>query len=250
MAQTYRIPVLGADGRLPDAYTPQEVIDSAAAAQASAEAASLNLTATATPVAAGSAPTAGVTGTMPNLALSLGIPAGQPSAYELRGSGSPYNSVTPPGAGYYYTDTAGTCGAWRWVSTGTSKTSWTILYGNSGWRDITSLLIKGWTATAVKLRRINNSVSVALIGLSGAAASMSLATSNIDNIAPANVTGSIYLPMVRGASYITSTVAWLWTNGTITNLQLERTLITPEANRLLSWQTDSAWFTTLPGIAG
>ena len=36
--QTYRIPVLASDGRLPDAYTPQEVIDSSAAAAAARDA--------------------------------------------------------------------------------------------------------------------------------------------------------------------------------------------------------------------
>lgn len=63
-------------------------------------------------------------------------PAGSPSTYELRGSGSPYGVVTPPGAGYYYTDTAGTLGAWRWMSTGVTSTSWIVVQGDTGWRDI------------------------------------------------------------------------------------------------------------------
>lgn len=82
------------------------------------------------------------------------------STVEIRGTGSPYGVVTPPAAGTYYTDTAGTNGAWRWIATGTTSTSWVVQHGDTGWRDISSLLINGWVASttygAPCLRRIGS----------------------------------------------------------------------------------------------
>lgn len=126
-------------------------------------------TASASTLSAGSAATAAVSGTYPNLALTFGIPRGADgaggsgtgqTAYEMRGTGSPYGVVTPPAAGTYYTDTAGTNGAWRWIATGTTSTSWVVQHGDTGWRDISSLLISEWVASttygAPCLRRIGS----------------------------------------------------------------------------------------------
>ena len=126
-------------------------------------------TASASTLSAGSAATAAVSGTYPNLALTFGIPRGADgaagsgtgqTAYEMRGTGSPYGVITPPAAGVYYTDTAGTMGAWRWIATGTTSTSWVVQHGDTGWRDISSLLINEWVAStaygAPCLRRIGS----------------------------------------------------------------------------------------------
>ena len=82
------------------------------------------------------------------------------STVEMRGTGSPYGVITPPAAGTYYTDTAGTNGAWRWIATGTTSTSWVVQHGDTGWRDISSLLISEWVASttygAPCLRRIGS----------------------------------------------------------------------------------------------
>lgn len=104
------------------------------------------------------------TGTPEAAQVQLTIPrgdVGNPTAYELRGSGSPYNVVTPASAGIYYTDTAATCGAIRWVSTGITNTSWIVTVGDTGWRDVTSLAAASgfWSRAAgsdpLALRRIN-----------------------------------------------------------------------------------------------
>ena len=126
-------------------------------------------TASASTLSAGAAATAAVSGTYPNLALTFGIPRGADgaggsgtgqTAYEMRGTGSPYGVITPPAAGTYYTDTAGTMGAWRWIATGTTSTSWVVQHGDTGWRDISSLLINEWVASttygAPCLRRIGS----------------------------------------------------------------------------------------------
>lgn len=82
------------------------------------------------------------------------------STVEIRGTGSPYGTVTPPAVGTYYTDTAGTMGAWRWIATGTTSASWVVQHGDTGWRDISSLLINEWVASttygAPCLRRIGS----------------------------------------------------------------------------------------------
>ena len=68
---------------------------------------------------------------------------GQPSAFELRGTGMPEGKVTA-NPGTYYTDTAGTNGAWRWIKkTGTGTTGWDVMTGDTGWRDLTPYLVNG-----------------------------------------------------------------------------------------------------------
>jgi hypothetical protein len=58
----------------------------------------------------------------------------------------PNGVVTAP-AGTYYTDTAGTNGAWRWLKTsGTGNTGWTVIYGDTGERRYsTPYLLNGYT---------------------------------------------------------------------------------------------------------
>ena len=62
------------------------------------------------------------------------------AVYELRGEGFPGSTTAtndaPPGT--YYTDTAGTCGAWRWLKTtaGSGTSKWVVAYGDTGWRSI------------------------------------------------------------------------------------------------------------------
>lgn len=64
---------------------------------------------------------------------------GSPTAFELRGTGFPEGAVTAP-IGTYYTDVAATNGAIRWVkASGTGNTGWKVLYGDTGWRDVSSL---------------------------------------------------------------------------------------------------------------
>ena len=55
---------------------------------------------------------------------------------ELYGTGSPEGVVTAT-PGTEYLDTAGTCGAWRWIKvSGTGTTGWKVTYGDTGWRNM------------------------------------------------------------------------------------------------------------------
>ena len=144
---------------------------------------------TVTTGAPGSQAAASLTGAAPNQVLDLTIPqgpkgdtvpagpvdpqgsAGQPTAFELRGTGSPYGTVTPPAAGTYYTDTAGTNGAWRWIATGTSSSSWVVVYGCTGWRRITTDQPAAWSSLIVLARWEPGILRLIIDGLLDAGAS-------------------------------------------------------------------------------
>ncbi len=74
-------------------------------------------------------------------------------------TGQPNGRIAAP-PGSTYTDTAVTCGAVKWIKTwGTGNTGWTVLYGDTGWRDVKSLLDPFWDSTSnLQLRRINKTV--------------------------------------------------------------------------------------------
>lgn len=113
--------------------------------------------------------TAEIIGEPPSQTLTLGIPRGEvgpagppgadgnPTAYELRGTGSPNGAVTAP-VGTYYTDTISTNGATRWYKkTGTGNTGWVVVFGDTGWRNITGLQGAGATGE-VSVCRVADSV--------------------------------------------------------------------------------------------
>ena len=51
----------------------------------------------------------------------------------------------------------------------------TMLYGDTGWRDITDALINGWTAKSIHIRRVNSTVYFRYLNLSSADASSATA---------------------------------------------------------------------------
>lgn len=93
---------------------------------------------------------AGADSTVPGPAGTPGTPgatgatgsqgaSGMPNV-DLVGTGMP-NGVVTGTPGTIYRDTAGTNGAWLWIKkTGTNNVGWHVLEGDSGWRDITSLV--------------------------------------------------------------------------------------------------------------
>ena len=84
----------------------------------------------------------------------------------LYGTGQP-NGVVSASPGSTYTDTAVTCGAAKWIKMrGTGNTGWTVIYGDTGWRDIKTLLDPFWDSTSnIQLRRINKVVYLRSNGL-------------------------------------------------------------------------------------
>ena len=169
------------------------------------------------------------------------------------GTGQPNGRVAAP-PGSTYTDTAVTCGAAKWIKMwGTNNTGWTILYGDTGWRDVSTLLLNGWKnkANHMTIRRINCKVILRLpfVGLDGSAA-----------------TGQVFMSLPDGFKYRngsnygaigTIVVGNGFELGTNANLQIvskDFDSLSTKPSSLdmtgeLSWTTDDAYPSVLPGIA-
>ena len=220
--------------------------------------------------AAGTSAAATITGAGPVQTLSLTIPqgiAGSPTAYELRGTGSPEGVVTAP-VGTYYTDTAITNGAMRWAKkTGTGNTGWTVVYGDTGFRDITGTLPAALTAGRVLIRRTGTDVHITLDGLMLAGGTAPY------NVLPSGITGLIsFSPKAAsarqvlevsdapGVNYSDCFIVYMG-GGVLYIRHLRRTgasaitltiPATPAGTSLsgeVRWSTAQAWPTSLPGVA-
>ena len=80
------------------------------------------------------------------------------------GTGSPEGVVAAP-VGTEYVDTAATNGAIKWIkATGTGNTGWRVLYGDTGVRNVTSLLTSTWRAASstVTVTRTGDTVVLSL----------------------------------------------------------------------------------------
>ena len=158
--------VQGTDSRLSDARTPTahthpvaQVSDSTAtgralvtATDAAAARGTLGLDTAAT-VGALPIPDPGSFYPTDTITAALQLIGGR----ELYGTGSPEGVVTAT-PGTYYTDTAGTNGAWRWLKmSGSDNTGWAVTVGDTGWRSVTSAnLVTG----TLMFRRVGSDVSV------------------------------------------------------------------------------------------
>lgn len=188
------MPVLGSDGRFPDAYAPPSVAANTAAAQEAREGAETARTQAVTaqgkaedaqqgaeqalagvPAAVDGALASQVqaaqtaandAGTARNQAETFAgqaqtsagnaagsasdaqdavnaVPAAVTSALStwfLRGNGSPVGVIIPASAGVQYVDLAATNGARIWISTGTTSNAWRVVDGDTGWRNVQTLL--------------------------------------------------------------------------------------------------------------
>jgi hypothetical protein len=95
---------------------------------------------------------------------------GSPTAFELRGTGRPEGVVTAA-VGTYYTDTAATLGAIRWVkANGVGNTGWQVVYGDTGTRNVSSLLLtaNGYTGGTLNLARVGGLVYLTAVSLTRA----------------------------------------------------------------------------------
>lgn len=91
-------------------------------------------------------------------------PTGQVNEYEIRGVGMPNGRVTAP-VGTTYVDTAVTNRALKWIKrSGADNQGWEVLAGDTGWRKLPALSTLG--ASAVHIRRVNNTVTYRFDGLS------------------------------------------------------------------------------------
>lgn len=207
---------------------------------------------TVTTGAPGSQAAASLTGTAPNQTLGLTIPqgpqgpAGQPTAFELRGTGMPEGKVTAS-PGTYYTDTAGTNGAWRWIKkTGTATTGWDIMTGDTGWRDLTPYLVngamRGGGSPGTEFFAIRRSGQIVNIIVSLSLASWKSGTTAI-SFPRAGFTGSSpYVP----DGYNNPPYAALSATATTHDFKVYADITSQGLRWQWSWITSDAWPTTLP----
>lgn len=166
-------------------------------------------------------------------------------AQSLTGTGFPEGVVTAP-VGSMYTDTAATNGAIRWIkATGSGNTGWRVEFGDTGWRNIESVLLNGFTATNVKIRRFGDQVSITIFALNGASSTdttlYTLPTGfrSDSRIRPAWIN--------RTSSEETPTTAVTYFSATV-GIFASRTLIT-SGRGTIDYLTTDAWPATLPGTA-
>ena len=206
--------------------------------------------------AAGTNAAATITGAGPVQTLNLTIPrgnTGDPTAYELRGTGSPEGVVSAP-VGVYYTDTAITNGAMRWAKkTGTGNTGWKCVEGDTGWRRITSFL-NGWTGQ-LDVKRVNGSVHIRTLysGMDGTSATAKTFMNPSSTFGPGFAPDSTGLEnrvlwhRISGAVVSNAYMFWgaYWEAPSFGAVTDKYTFYTGAS----SWPTAAAWPTTLPGTA-
>lgn len=102
-----------------------------------------------------------VNGTAPDGSGNVVVSGGGGGGGPLTGTGFPEGNVSAM-PGTEYIDTAATNGAIKWIkATGTGSTGWRVVYGDTGWRDISAVVNGPWAAegySITSIRRQNQTV--------------------------------------------------------------------------------------------
>ena len=168
----------------------------------------------------------------------------------LTGTGFPEGVVTAP-VGSIYIDTAVTNGASSWIKkSGTGNTGWQVLEGDTGWRNITALWQtnsnNGFDAVGllIKLRRVNNVVTLSVYGKIATGAVQSLLTFGGAEMAPPQ-NGELQLLALGGAKALRGDTL---NNGW--RAELAQFGASYWVRDIKTWTPHStAWPTNLPGTA-
>lgn len=162
---------------------------------------------------------------------------------KLAGTGSPQGVVSAP-VGSEYTDRSATNGAIVWTKkTGTGSTGWEVLHGDTGWRDVRTTLMNGWTATTFQIRRINNVVYFRGVGMNTTSA-----TANQFFQFPAGFVNGQPFPLNYSKTSISTTP-----NNAVGNISYLGEAALPSTAGFghvsANFATTEAWPVTLPGTA-
>ena len=104
----------------------------------------------------------------------------QTNQYELRGTGMPNGVVEAP-IGATYIDTAKTNGALKWIkTTDGGTTGWKVVEGDTGWLTVFEKKFSDDVTRRLRIRRINNQVSVLFEGESYGASFIKTFQDNFD----------------------------------------------------------------------
>jgi hypothetical protein len=178
------------------------------------------------------------------------------------GTGSPENVVSAP-VGSLYEDTAATRGATLWTKvTGSSTIGWKVAYGDTGWRTLIQwsggVVTQGAFASgtwgphptqpgSVKLRRIGPNVYAQLLWPTALVGDGTGAMFTI----PTGFNGSGSTPVVPvpfGVAYSTVFMALIASFARNQGTMPVNDSFGRYATLQVSWFTDEAWPTTLPGV--
>ena len=165
------------------------------------------------------------------------VTEGEPGGSDLTGTGMP-NGVVTASPGTYYTDTAGTNGAWRWLKkSGTGNTGWECVVGDTGWRNISSIAVNSWIGI-MRLRRIGSTCSLHLdfVRLGTAVEVLTLP----EGFRPP---GNIKTTVLGGGA---AQSIYLSSSGVLTKANIAHTGPTGGAE-IWSWPLIDPWPTALPG---
>ena len=178
---------------------------------------------------------------------TITLPGGAVS--ELSGTGTP-NGIITASPGTYYTDIAGTNGAWRWLKkSGTGNTGWDVVRGDTGWRRVgaeadwlAALQPTGVTllANQPRVRRINNIVYLSL-GMDTSTSGSLTATGPI----PTGWRHSIPMAVLLSTSTYGLVRAWFSASSSPVTIQGSGPMV--GAWGLASYVTNDPWPATLPG---
>ena len=152
----------------------------------------------------------------------------------------------------FYTDESVGRRLFQWDA---NNSRWQMTYGDTGWRNITADLA-GASTTAdpnaeVHIRRVNDRVEIRLArGASGTWTSGTIYTlPDAFRSLPAGVLGHVAVTGLMDYGTAQETAATLWTATTIAGLETNGWSATNDYRGHLTYSTNSAWPTTLPGTA-
>lgn len=177
-------------------------------------------------------------------------------AVELRGTGMPNGVVAAP-PGTYYTDTAGTNGAWRWLKkSGTGDTGWECIVGDTGWRRLFSqssggshTLAPNFSATAgtfIDIRRVGTSVMLRLVGQLTATGGVAMTRPVLVEALPSGFLSYYNLGAMRTVTPLGQAAFGPSLGGSalVADCPGDTTAFAYGTAR---WETNNAWPTVLPG---
>lgn len=174
----------------------------------------------------------------------------------LAGTGSPEGVVTA-GVGTSYRDTAGTNGVFDWIkASGAAAAGWKPVGGDTGWRDVSTLLGAGLAKSTAngrcRIRRVGELVSLDM-HINVTAASITTLLAVPSGFRPTIVGAMMLAPELRtntaanAATPITAAVAYF---STVSNLRASAALANPSTFQYAgSWFAGDPWPTALPGTA-
>ncbi|MEX8058566.1 hypothetical protein [Microbacterium sp. 16-032] len=122
-----------------------------------------------------------------------------------------------------------------------------LIYGDTGWRNITTSVVNGWNANNLSIRRVGHRATLVAEGLTGAAATAQLAIA-----LPSGFSGSGLPISPRGLFHSATYPSAVYRAfiGGVLELQFPGwTTAMPTVFGEMSWYTSDAWPTSLPGSA-